>query len=97
MRKGYLQRDIAERFNTKRGWFRTAWRIVDGKGKDMIQPWFNHKREAFENAKACDIELIDLAKLCKDLRIEDGEQVCCADETGCLYNDGHNGCGKGQE
>lgn len=34
-----------ERYNSKRGWFVNAWRIVDENGKDMVQPWPNTKGE----------------------------------------------------
>lgn len=54
---GYLKKDRQERFNLKRGWFVNAWRIVDGQGRDMVQPWSNTKGEARATAKALGIEL----------------------------------------
>jgi len=59
MKTGYLKKDRQERFNSKRGWFVTAWRIVDGEGRDMIQPWMNTKGEAREVAKAQSILLVE--------------------------------------
>ena len=57
MKKGYLKKDIQERYNSKRAWFVNAWRIVDENEKDIIQPWCGTKTEARETAKACNIEL----------------------------------------
>ena len=45
MKTGYLKKDMMERYNSKRGWFVNAWRIVDENGKDMVQPWLNDKSE----------------------------------------------------
>ena len=36
MKTGYLKKDRMERFNTKRGWFVDAWRIVDENGVDRL-------------------------------------------------------------
>ena len=36
----YLKRDRVEKFNGKRGWWATAWRLVDDKDRDLVQPWF---------------------------------------------------------
>lgn len=57
MRVGYLKKDRMERFNTKRGWFVVAWRIVDENGVDLVQPWPNTKSEARETAAQLGIEL----------------------------------------
>lgn len=57
-REGYLKKDRQERFNLKRGWFVSAWRIVDKEGRDLIQPWSNTKGEAREVAKACGITIL---------------------------------------
>lgn len=57
-RVGYIKRDQQERFNTKRAWFVTAWRIVDKNGGDLIQPWSSTKGEARETAKACGITIV---------------------------------------
>lgn len=57
MKIGYLKKDHMERFNTKRGWFVNAWRIVDENGVDLVQPWPNTKGEARETAKRLGIEL----------------------------------------
>ena len=54
---GFLKKDIQERYNLKRGWFVSAWRIVDAIGRDMVQPWFNTKSEARETAKVLGITL----------------------------------------
>lgn len=53
----YLKKDWQERFNMKRGWFVTAWRVVDQNGKDLVQPWFNTKKEALDTAKRLGIEI----------------------------------------
>lgn len=53
----YLKKDWQERFNMKRGWFVTAWRVVDRNGKDLVQPWFNTKKEALDIAKRLGIEI----------------------------------------
>jgi hypothetical protein len=57
-RQGYLKKDHMERYNSKRGWFVNAWRIVDAQGVDMVQPWHNKKSEARSTAAALGIELI---------------------------------------
>lgn len=57
MKIGYLKKDRMERFNTKRGWFVNAWRIVDEKGVDLVQPWPNTKSEARRLAVQLGIEL----------------------------------------
>lgn len=57
-RQGYLKKDRMERYNSKRGWFVNAWRIVDAQGKDMVQPWQNKKSEARRTAAALGIELV---------------------------------------
>lgn len=58
MKTGYLKKDRMERYNSKRGWFVVAWRIVDENGVDMVQPWPNKKSEARRIAVQLDIELI---------------------------------------
>lgn len=62
MRVGYLKKGIQERFNTKRGWFVNAWRVVDVNSRDLYQPWSNTKREAIDTCKALDIVLIEEEK-----------------------------------
>jgi len=58
IKTGYLKKDTKERYNSKRGWFVNAWRIVDIDGKDMIQPWSNTRAEAIETARLAKIYLI---------------------------------------
>lgn len=58
MKDGYLKKDRQERFNLKRGWYVNAWRIVDAKGCDLVQPWSNTKSEARRLATQCEINLI---------------------------------------
>lgn len=58
MKTGYLKKDRQERFNTKRGWFVNAWRIVDDQGRDMIQPWMDSEREARDVAASAGIALV---------------------------------------
>ena len=57
MKQGFLKKDRQERFNLRRGWFVTAWRIVDADGRDMVQPWCRSKSEAKAVAKAGGITL----------------------------------------
>lgn len=57
MKIGFLQKDQQERFNTKRGWFVNAWRVVDARGIDMVQPWFNTKSGARSYCRDCNIQL----------------------------------------
>ena len=57
MRVGYLKKDMMERHNSKRGWFVVAWRIVDEKGVDLVQPWPNTESEARQLAVQLGIEL----------------------------------------
>ena len=57
MKTGYLKKDMMERYNSKRGWFVVAWRIVDENGKDMVLPWPNTKSEAHRLAVKLGIEL----------------------------------------
>ena len=59
MRIGYLKKDRQERYNSKRGWFVNAWRIVDTAGKDIIQPWSRTKRQALATAKALNIKILE--------------------------------------
>jgi len=56
---GYLKKDKLERYNTRRAWFVKAWRIVNDKGQDMVQPWFNTKTEARKYAKETGLKLIE--------------------------------------
>jgi hypothetical protein len=60
VRKGYLKKDMQERYNSKRAWFVNAWRIVDANGKDMVQPWSVTKGDAIKIAKALNIQLCNL-------------------------------------
>jgi hypothetical protein len=55
---GYFKRDRMERFNTKRGWFVTAWRIVTEAGSDLVQPWDMRKSEAKETANELGIFIV---------------------------------------
>lgn len=47
----YLKKDRQERFTIKKGWYTTAWRIVDRNGCDLVQPWSRTKKEATGTAK----------------------------------------------
>lgn len=58
-RVGYLKKDMQERFNTQRGWFVNAWRVVDAAGIDIIQPWMSTKTEARELCRELNIQLIE--------------------------------------
>lgn len=58
MISGYLKKDRQERYNSRRGWFVNAWRIVDAKGTDLVQPWMNTKGEARETAKRIGIVIL---------------------------------------
>lgn len=58
-RTAHLVKDRQEKFNTKRGWFVTAWRIVDAQGQDLVQPWMNSKTEAKEVAELLGITLME--------------------------------------
>ena len=58
-RVGYLKKDRQERFNLKRGWFVTAWRIVTADGVDLFQPWESTKADARNTAKKLGIKLIE--------------------------------------
>ena len=57
-RQGYLKKDRMERYNSKRGWFVNAWRIVDAQGNDLVKPWQNKKSEDSRMDAAIGIELI---------------------------------------
>lgn len=56
---GCLKKGRQERFNLTRGWYTTAWRIVDENGHDMVQPWTRTKTEARALAKRLGINLIE--------------------------------------
>jgi len=58
--EGYLKKDRREKFNLKRAWFVIAWRIVDNKGNDIIQPWSDTKKEALQTAKDNNIKIINI-------------------------------------
>ena len=47
----FIKKDSQERYNLKRAWFVNAWRIVNDKGEDQIQPWSNTKKDALETIK----------------------------------------------
>ncbi len=51
-REVYLLRDRMEHFNGKRSWFAIAWRVVDKDRVDVLQPWFETRREAHEAIEA---------------------------------------------
>jgi len=55
---GYILKDIKEKFTIKRGWFVNAYRIVNEKGEDIIQPWPSTKREAMKTAKHYNIKIL---------------------------------------
>lgn len=55
---GYLKKDHQERYNLTRGWYVTAWRIVDANGDDLVQPWSGTKTEARETAEQLRIYLL---------------------------------------
>ena len=57
MKTGYLKKDRMERYDSKRGWFVNAWRIVDENGTDLVQPWPNTKSEVRRLAVQLGIEL----------------------------------------
>ena len=59
MKTAYLKKDMQERYNLKRGWFVNAWRLVDAKGNDLVQPWCNTKTEARNLAKKLNYNLIE--------------------------------------
>lgn len=49
-RECWIMQDRQERFNSKRAWFVNAYRIVDGDGNDLVQPWCDSRKEARELA-----------------------------------------------
>jgi hypothetical protein len=55
---GYLKQDRQEKFDHKRGWFETAWRLVSEAGADLIQPWSDTKAEARKTADTVGICLV---------------------------------------
>lgn len=57
-REGWLKKDRQERYNSKMGWFVNAWRIVDWKGEDLVQPWSNTKKEALDLAARLGIKIL---------------------------------------
>ena len=59
MKPAHLKKDVQERYNGKRTWFVNAWRIIDDKGNDLIQPWCNTKTEARNLAKKLGYDLIE--------------------------------------
>ena len=59
MKPAYLKKDVQERYNGKRAWFVNAWRLVDNKGNDLVQPWFTTKGEAIRAAKTLNYDLIE--------------------------------------
>ncbi len=58
MRNGYLLKDHQEKFNLKRGWFVTAWRLVDENRNDLVQPWMKTKKEAKDVAAEIGIDIV---------------------------------------
>lgn len=57
MTQVWLCKDTQERFNLKREWLVNAWRLLNVKGVDSVQPWFNTKGEAVKFAKSQNLEL----------------------------------------
>lgn len=55
---GQIEQTQIERFNTKRAWFRNAYRIVDAAGVDMIQPYALTRGDARAIAADLDITLV---------------------------------------
>jgi hypothetical protein len=56
-RKVFLKKDHKEKFTLKRGWFVNAWRLVDEDGDDVVQPWFDKRKDAIKFAKSEGYEL----------------------------------------
>jgi hypothetical protein len=47
----HLVKDRQEHFNTRRGWFVNAYRLVDPEtGLDLVQPWFSTRKDAITYA-----------------------------------------------
>lgn len=59
MKTGKIIETIEERYNCKRGWFRKAYRIVDLDGNDLLQPYCKSIKEAREDAKYLNIQLLN--------------------------------------
>lgn len=55
----YLRKDHIEKFNQARAWFVNAWRLVDYRGADVIQPWASTKTEAREMARDANVYVIE--------------------------------------
>jgi len=55
----YLMKDRQERFNMKRAWFVNAYRVVNERKEDQVQPWFNTKTEARAFCKHQNWKLIE--------------------------------------
>ena len=53
MKTVYIKKDIKEKFNisSNRAWFVTVYRIVDETGLDLVQPWFDTKKELYSFIK----------------------------------------------
>lgn len=57
---GRLVKTTQEKFNVKRGWFVTAWRVANVHGYDMLQPWSGSRGEAIETAFQCNITILEI-------------------------------------
>ncbi len=55
---GYLKQDKRECIKGRRVWFKNAWRVVDDRGNDLLQSWFDTRQKATETAKALGIKIV---------------------------------------
>jgi len=62
MKEVTLKKDRQERYNSKRGWYVNAWRLVTADGKDAVQPWFNTMGEARTFAKTNNWKIVRVEK-----------------------------------
>jgi hypothetical protein len=54
-----LRKDHVEKYNQARAWFVNAWRLVDYKGADVLQPWASTKTGAREMAREANVYVIE--------------------------------------
>lgn len=57
MRRVKVVRTVQESLRRKGTRMKTAWRLVDEHGQDVVQPWFDTKAEALAYAKGAGHEL----------------------------------------
>lgn len=58
-RLAHLVKDRVQRYSGNRTWYVNAWRLVDHRGADVLQPWARTKAEARDMARELQVYLLE--------------------------------------